>query len=130
MVLPVQTVDHVSHSVDEILVFLGVGDNDAVEPLHVGVDGVQSGGLSAACHTNKRATSAFESFYMNLYRLCLNWDFSFPVEQIVPTHRTLLPRARLSQLWCSKCWREQSRWMIRMKRFQLQKPLSLVFFCD
>lgn len=47
--LPVQTVDHVSHGVDEILVFLGVTDNDAVELLHVGVNGVKGGCLSASC---------------------------------------------------------------------------------
>lgn len=51
ILLPVQTVDHVSHSVDEILVFLGVTNNDAVELLHVGVNGFQRGHLSAACGT-------------------------------------------------------------------------------
>lgn len=49
--LPVQTVDHVSDSVDEILVFLGVTDNDAVEFLHVGVNSVNSGCLPASCMT-------------------------------------------------------------------------------
>lgn len=49
--LPVQTVDDVSHGVDEILVFLGVADNDAVELLHVGVNGVEGGRLSTHCVT-------------------------------------------------------------------------------
>lgn len=49
--LPVQTVDHVSHSVDEIIVFLRVADDDAMEPLHVGVNGFKSGRLSTTCRT-------------------------------------------------------------------------------
>lgn len=48
---PVQAVDHVSHSVDEILVFLGAADDDAVELLHVGVNGVKRGRLPATCGT-------------------------------------------------------------------------------
>lgn len=52
--LPVQTVDHVSHSVDEILVFLWASDNDAMELLHVRVNGFKGGRLSTTC----RATSA------------------------------------------------------------------------
>ena len=47
--LPVQTVDHVPDRADEVVVLLGVSEDEAVEPLHVGVDGVQGGGLPTAC---------------------------------------------------------------------------------
>lgn len=46
---PVQATDHISHSVDEILVFLRVTDDEAVELLHIGVNGVQSWCLAATC---------------------------------------------------------------------------------
>lgn len=56
-------VDNVSHSVDEILMFLGVTDNDAVELLHVGVNGVKSGCLSTGCKT----TSMWRQHF-NIYK--------------------------------------------------------------
>lgn len=46
---PVQTADHISHCVDETLVFLWVTDDQAVELLHIGVNSVQSRCLSATC---------------------------------------------------------------------------------
>lgn len=49
--LPVQAVDHVPHGADEMLVVLGVTDDDAVELLHIRVDGFKGGGLSAAYKT-------------------------------------------------------------------------------
>lgn len=58
--LPVQTVHHIPHCADEILVFLGATDNGAVELLHVRVNGVESGCLSATCMRavqNKHLTS-------------------------------------------------------------------------
>lgn len=51
--LPVQAVDHLSHSVDEILVFLRVTDNDAMELLHVGINGFKSGCLATACRPTR-----------------------------------------------------------------------------
>lgn len=51
--LPVQAVDHLSHIVDEILVFLRVTDNDAMELLHVGINGFKSGCLATACRPTR-----------------------------------------------------------------------------
>lgn len=86
--LPVQTVDHVSHGVDEIIVFLGVTDNDAMEPLHVGVDGFKGGCLSTSCRTTMyifmfsvicfcqhslQKSSTFMFTAMNVLCLDINW---------------------------------------------------------
>lgn len=49
MLLPVQTCDYIPHGVDQALVLLGTANDDAVQLLHVGVDGIQSGRLSAGC---------------------------------------------------------------------------------
>lgn len=46
---PVQAIDHIPHSIDETLVFLRVTDDEAVELLHIGINGVQSRRLSATC---------------------------------------------------------------------------------
>lgn len=46
--LPVQAVDYIPDGVDQVLVLLRVGQNDVVKPLHVAVDGLQGGRLSAA----------------------------------------------------------------------------------
>lgn len=71
LLLPVQAVDHVSHSVDEILVLLGVTDDDAVELLHVGVDGVQGGRLAAGCGDNKHSERLRSCFTSTFYKLLL-----------------------------------------------------------
>lgn len=48
MSVPVQAADHISHCVDETLVLQRAADDDAVELLHVRVDGVEGGGFSAS----------------------------------------------------------------------------------
>lgn len=51
---PVQAIDHISHSVDETLVFLRVTDDEAVQLLHIGINGVQGWCLSASCMATAR----------------------------------------------------------------------------
>lgn len=46
--VPLQTGHHLSDSVDQALVLLGVGQNEAMQLLHVAVDGVQRGRLPTA----------------------------------------------------------------------------------
>lgn len=52
--LPVQTVDYIPDGVNQVLVLLRAGQNDVVKPLHVGVDGLQGGRLSAPCRIKAR----------------------------------------------------------------------------
>lgn len=46
--LTLQPVDHVPHGGDEVLVLLGVGQDDAVQSVHVGIDRFHRGGFPAA----------------------------------------------------------------------------------
>lgn len=56
VVLPVQAGDHVPHGADQALVLLRAADDDAVQLLHVGVDGVQGGRLSTGCRGRRHKT--------------------------------------------------------------------------
>lgn len=58
VVLPVQACDHVPHGVDQALVLLRAADDDAVQLLHVGVDGVQGGRLSTGCRGRQDKTGS------------------------------------------------------------------------
>lgn len=54
--LPVEAVDHVPDGADQVLVLLWAGQDDAVKLLHVGVDGVECGRLSAACRNTGKVS--------------------------------------------------------------------------
>lgn len=56
MLLPVQTCDYIPHGVDQALVLLRAANDDAVQLLHVGVDGVQGGRLSTGCRGRQHKT--------------------------------------------------------------------------
>lgn len=59
---PVQATDHVPHSIDETLVLLRVTDDEAVELLHIGINGVQSRRLSAPCMATAQDAGSKRSF--------------------------------------------------------------------
>lgn len=58
MLLPVQTCDDIPHGVDQALVLLGAANDDAVQLLHVGVDGVQGRRLSTGCRGGQHKTGS------------------------------------------------------------------------
>lgn len=60
--LPVEAVDHVPDGADQVLVLLWAGQDDAVKLLHVGVDGVECGRLSAACRNMGKSVRKRLSF--------------------------------------------------------------------
>lgn len=59
---PVQAIDHIPHSIDETLVFLRVTDDEAVELLHIGINGVQSRRLSTTCMATAQDAGSKGSF--------------------------------------------------------------------
>lgn len=68
MQLPVEAVDHIPDGADQVLVLLWVGQNDAVKPLHVGVDGIECGRLATACRHRGKKDSQEKGFLSELWK--------------------------------------------------------------
>lgn len=61
MQLPVEAVDHVPDGADQVLVLLWARQDYAVKLLHVGVDGIECGCLSAACRNMGKSGNVYLS---------------------------------------------------------------------
>lgn len=68
MQLPVEAVNHIPDGADQVLVLLWVGQNDAVKPLHVGVDGIECGRLAATCRHRGKKDSQEKGFPSELWK--------------------------------------------------------------